>query len=427
MADFRDLLDGTTLSYSSGRAHLHPDVVEKYDEPYAATRETFYVKGARFGGVCDGVTDDTQAVLDAVEAAEVNGGVVRFPSGVTRVREEVVVQFSNPGAHKPVFFCGDGEQVSRLYFDNSDLDDNGIVFYTPGDEYFGGGVRDMSIFGNGSNRGAGIYNRDGYRQKIENVWVREWSGVGGTGLKVDSPNGGGAQHLRLANVHLQVCTVGMDIDGSREMSAIELNLNQCGIPGIIRDQVQLLWLGGMVQGGTFEFRTLGQNGIEFTQIGTYHESAVSPQYKGYSASGGGFAGQVRILNAHNGGGGTFADFDHFNLTLGPIVGGNAGVLVLKARNCTLQMVDLYMQGFEDRYDIDAASLRTSTWINQGNISIGTGGGVPDYGAPALSLGGPLRLPTYTTTTRNTLTPETGWVIFNSTTGTLQTYNGSTWV
>ena len=41
---------------------------------------------------------------------------------------------------------------------------------------------------------------------------------------------------------------------------------------------------------------------------------------------------------------------------------------------------------------------------------------------------PIRLPNYTTAARDALaSPQAGWIIFNTTTGTTQTYNGSAWV
>ncbi len=43
------------------------------------------------------------------------------------------------------------------------------------------------------------------------------------------------------------------------------------------------------------------------------------------------------------------------------------------------------------------------------------------------LGGYLLISIHTTTTRNLLTPETGMVIYNSTTGQIESYNSSAWV
>lgn len=39
----------------------------------------------------------------------------------------------------------------------------------------------------------------------------------------------------------------------------------------------------------------------------------------------------------------------------------------------------------------------------------------------------VQAPVVTTTQRNALSPSAGWVVFNSTTNALETYNGATWV
>lgn len=55
-----------------------------------------------------------------------------------------------------------------------------------------------------------------------------------------------------------------------------------------------------------------------------------------------------------------------------------------------------------------------------NVSVGG-----DLTFPGTTTGG-LVLKTLTTTQRNALTPVTGYKIYNSTTGTVQTYYGGTW-
>ena len=44
----------------------------------------------------------------------------------------------------------------------------------------------------------------------------------------------------------------------------------------------------------------------------------------------------------------------------------------------------------------------------------------------ISLSDPLNLKSYTTTQRNALTSATGDIIYNTTDGKLQAYNGSSW-
>lgn len=424
MADFRDLLDGTTLSYSSGLAHLHPTYVTSISGK-ARGHGTFHMLD--HGAVADGSTDDTAAFLAACVAAEAEAGNVGIPNN-TVITEGYTFTVSNPATRNPVFVCGNGEGSTTVIWDPADLSDTFVRFYLSGDEYTGGGVRDLSIFNpDGNATGNAIQITGGFRQLIENVWVRNFAGSGGCGLKIDDSSNP-AQHTHLSNVHLQICDVGMDITGVQEFTANKLCINQCATSSAYIRGGTISWDGGLVQGSKpIQFFPESTGAVFFRQRDVYYELVgVTSFVTAVAAPGNAFGGYIKISDVtvnQTGGSAPFADIEKFDIELEKI--GTAGN-VLKARNS--QVFGVYLAPVPGRYDLDAFTQAHSTWIHCGNISIGTQGpGHPDVGNGSLTLAAPPKLPVYTTTERNTLTPETGWLIFNSTTGTLQAYNGASWV
>jgi hypothetical protein len=81
--------------------------------------------------------------------------------------------------------------------------------------------------------------------------------------------------------------------------------------------------------------------------------------------------------------------------------------------------------------IISRETQTNTGIFFGTSEIGfSANGVErlDVTSTQISASVPVRLPNYTTTQRNALaSPQVGWIIFNTTTGAVETYNGTAWV
>lgn len=88
---FSDPTDATPANFNS-----------RWDEIGDGTPDVFNVKGATYGAVGDGATDDSAAVQAAIDAAEVSGGIVYIPSGTYNMASSTLA------IDKPIKFCGDG-------------------------------------------------------------------------------------------------------------------------------------------------------------------------------------------------------------------------------------------------------------------------------------------------------------------------------
>ena len=76
----------------------------------------------------------------------------------------------------------------------------------------------------------------------------------------------------------------------------------------------------------------------------------------------------------------------------------------------------------------ATQTSTGIWFANAQIGMSTGATTRfDVNSSRAAFAVPVGLPPLTTAQRDALIPQAGWTIFNTTTGTLQTYNGSAWV
>jgi hypothetical protein len=139
-------------------------VLFDYTYPNGVTRtiqsrlqDTLSVKD--FGAVGDGVTDDTTAIQNAVNAAEllvVNrhyGGVsVFFPSGAYKISSTITIQETNipqNGAGNGITLVGEGKTSSSIIANNPNFD---LVSFVGSQtrSYYGGGVKNLGFIAIGN-------------------------------------------------------------------------------------------------------------------------------------------------------------------------------------------------------------------------------------------------------------------------------------
>lgn len=104
-----------------------------------------------YGAIGDGITDDTQAIKNALE----NGNVIRFPRGVYRVTDTITI-------NKTVIligdeWCGDSlykDATSTLYFDNGSIDKYMFVFNKPNNK-----IKNLMFRGLGSGSDRRNWNK----------------------------------------------------------------------------------------------------------------------------------------------------------------------------------------------------------------------------------------------------------------------------
>lgn len=384
--------------------------------------------------VMDGVTDGSAALASAIASAAAlpNGGTVIIPPGKLRIRQPSLLSGSTFGASpntwgKPVTLQGAGDGATVLVWDPVVLSDDCIRFWVAGGAYVGGGVRDLSIVNAlGTATGAGIRLTGSYRSLIQNVTVSGFAGVGGRGIVVDRESVPlPAQHPTLINVHCQGSYDGARFEGCAESAFYHLNLNQnTHAQGVIVSG-QFAWFGGMVQGGgaSLEFRPTATNSIDFRGYGLHCEVTGVPTFKAYSAAGS-YAGRLKICDCFDNGNVSFVDADSYTTEIDSYEG--VAPIIAKLRGGVFFRGTL-LDPNPARYDFDATTLQLASFLHAGNISLGALPESPYLGGAAITLGGPLKLWSRTTAQRNALVPAVGWMIWNTTTGTVQTWNGAAWV
>jgi hypothetical protein len=428
MTDFRDLLDGTTLSYSGGRGRVHPDVITDIS---GKARGVGAVHMLDNGAVGDGSTDDTAAWLAACTAANAEGRQVGVPTK-TLITEGFTFNASTFGSGAttwgtPVFVEGDGDGVSVITWDPDTLSDDCIRFWKSASSYVGGGVRDVSIVNAaGTATGAGIRLTGAYRPLLQNVTVSGFLGTNGVGIKIDQENDElTCQHATFMNVHSQGNYNGFHCSGAAEAAFHHFNLNQSSHAQGVIISGQIAWYGGLIQGGnaSLEFRPTVTNSIDLRVYGLHCEVLGVPTFKGYSAAGT-YAGRLKMVDCYDNGNTTFVDADFYTTEIASYEG--VAPIIAKLRSGVLFRATMCIPD-PARYDLDATTLQYSTFTHAGNVTLGALPEHPALGGPAFALGGPAKFWARTTTQRNALSPAIGWTIFNTTTNALETWNGSTWV
>jgi hypothetical protein len=107
-----------------------------------------------YGATGDGVTDDTTAIQNTINALPARGGVVYFPMGSYLISSTL----SLPSGDKPVFLIGDGRGSSAGKGTEIKLANNSnvnMIEYTSTVRTYFGGIFNMSIDGNADNQTTG--------------------------------------------------------------------------------------------------------------------------------------------------------------------------------------------------------------------------------------------------------------------------------
>lgn len=362
--------------------------------------------------------DVTQALEDAVAAAMETGGVVKLPAGDLTLTRPLTMLGSGALGEQSVYIRGDGIGVTRILWSPANPAANPFTWGNNVEPYYGGGASDFTLYAPTGDAltGTGLVIKDTVFNSFQNLLVRNFRA--GTGFK--TVNVLSCQNLHMANCQFQQCLSGMDV-AAGAAQFYNVMLNQClGVSGVIRGGT-LYWSGGMIQGPTLEIRPTSTNGVNVTMKGIWHEfvDAAAPCVKAFAASGDTFGGRVslespQILNI--GPTQKLLDADFYGVYLANILLSGP---VLKARRSSLTAIDCNPTAAF--WDLDASTARSSTFINDGNISIGqTHPNHPDLGA------GSFFLPTWTTGTRPA-SPTLGCFGLNTTTSHSEWWNGTTWV
>ena len=408
MVQFSDKLDGSTIRYSGGRARGTAGVAAR----------VYHVLD--YGAVCDGTTDDTAAVLAACAAAEASGGVVRFPRGKCKITQGYAFTAGIDGSNKAVWVEGVGHHNTQILFHPSTLSDNCFTWGDGISYYFGGGTRNIQVRNPPQTcTGAGVHFYMTLHSEMIDSYVMQFAA--GTGLKVRGEGLSNVQHLLLQNAYLQQCGTGADIDNSTATVAINLKINQNYTRGLICNNSTLLWQGGVLQGASSGAHSTWQNTGNVTITGVHIEVMTTPvlfeltSCAHFAIDNCGWSNAatpqtlIKATNSHH-------------VQLGHVdVHAPSKLLELVGSTATTRCV-----ADAAYYSIDANSR--VDFVGEGYFPSGFGLTSPPTGQTALEVGGPFKLKSYTTAQRNALSsPQVGWVIWNSTVGAMQVYNGSAWV
>ena len=255
----RKLLQGMLMA---GGAVAGTSLVGRSNTTYANQPGVVHVVDVvnDFGAKGDGIADDTGPISDAITFTP--EGLIFFPPGIYRVRSTLLIQ------DKPIILTGSGMGASVIHYEG---DGDAVVFESTVDRETealgpirGAGVRDIRIQGTGvDSRGAGLRLINGPYISVERVWVRDFGGPGGTGLRLDGID------FYLANVHLQTCDVGMVVDFTFQTTAVNLMVNQNTTGGAkFIHAGSFRWIGGLVQGD-------GDFGVSFEPDGPAPMQAVT--------------------------------------------------------------------------------------------------------------------------------------------------------
>jgi len=406
--------DGTSIVYTGGLARGTAGVAARV------------YNVVDYGAVCDGSTDDTAAVQAACTAAELTGGVVQFPRGRCKITQGFNFVAGVDGSNKAVWIEGEGHHCCEVLFYPTTLSDNCFTWGNHGGVsgtayYFGGGTRDICIRNPlGTCTGAGVFLDLTIHAEMRDSYVKHFSA--GTGLKVRSNGSNNTQHLYLCNVYLQQNSIGWDCESATATVAVNLKINQNTSKGMVMSNTGVTWLGGVLQGSSSGSHTTWDTCANVTIIGVHVEVLAATVVMDLSGCSHFVADNIAWSNAATPQSLIKATLSR-NIYLDHIDVHSPGVKLELTGSSTAKCSS---NGGASAHSIGAGCF--VDWVADADNPSGFRMSTVPSGVHALALGAPLQLPSYTTTQMNALaSPQAGWVIYNSTTGTQKTYNGSSWV
>jgi hypothetical protein len=173
-----------------------------------------------FGAIGDGVADDTAAILAAISALPVQGGVVKFGEGDFRHDGEITI---------PTNVRFEGVTIGSTFLTQESTSANGLVLSTEGADYII--IRNMTIRCNTTSSGTGILSDGTVTCRdplIENVYVDQYK----VGIAIASGINGWINKTRVTGQGKTVASsVGIKLYEGVSGSTTTFGLNKCYVAG----------------------------------------------------------------------------------------------------------------------------------------------------------------------------------------------------
>lgn len=157
-----------------------------------------YITPEMFGAVRDGVTDDTQAFLDAISYASSNGWpALKLSAGTYRITRSIDLKNGQNGSLSGCSVFGDGMYTTGIKWDPSSGNENSALFIIKGGAAKTGLVMtDLNIFGS-SKTGIGIDIQGSINNCISNIRIKGF----GTCIRLYNNGGTWCEFNRIFNIY----------------------------------------------------------------------------------------------------------------------------------------------------------------------------------------------------------------------------------
>lgn len=284
----------TLLASVASAQNIQPPVFSQPDS--GAAPVTFLERGRThkyvtdFAGVkCDGKTDDTAGMRNAVTSAPRGSATLRVPGrsyGSATVAASPCVISGELQMSKAYSagLVGEGPYTSRI--SQTSTSANAVTFHYPyASGLYYATFRDIALSGPGSGTGYGIDMRGSHAHTLNNVFI---TGFGGAGVRLDDSIVGNYQGCRV-----QTNTTGFLSDGSG-VGVNGFNFNGCYVSGNLHYGFDLYsafgtsWTGTGIEGNAYGGLRVSTSGGGLFLGGLYFEenqnSGVQPNFDLYLGS-----------------------------------------------------------------------------------------------------------------------------------------------